>query len=102
MQLNSYIAEASTLANKDVLNKVEERRFLFLLTAIPALRAGQKSLAEIENDYRNVLLAQLGEPPVIKRSKSEERSRLLKSLEEIGIKRGYREKVLAALRPDLS
>lgn len=100
--LNKFIAEATNLANKPELTKAEERRFAFLLSAISDVRGG-KSIEETNDNYRSEQLVRLGELPAsVSARKQEQRDRLLSQLKEIGIKRGYREKVLAKLRPDLS
>ena len=102
--LNKFIDEATRLANKgeSPLTQAEERRFAFLLSAISDLRAG-KSIEQVNDNYRTEQLARLGVLPAnVSARKQEQRDRLLAQLKEIGIKRGYRDKVLAALRPDLS
>ena len=82
---SAFVTEASKLASYPTLSKAEQRRFAFLIAAITEERTAELRRAT---------------PPTV--NKVEERNRVLATLKEIGIKRGYREKVLRVLRPELA
>lgn len=100
--LENFVKEATNLANELELTATEQRRFSFLLTTIVQLRSG-KTIDAINDAYRNEQLVRLGELPIgASERRAAERDALLEKFKTVGIKRGYRDKLLKILRPDLA